>query len=70
MGKDLANTSLKEAWLGSTDLQAMRDKINSNACENRCKYEKHCKGGCPIFSEINICNNSIQTFKPSKRVVF
>ncbi len=56
-GTDLTNISLKESWLKSTDFQFIRDKINLNACKNNCKYERHCKGGCPIFSEINICNN-------------
>lgn len=61
-GKDLANISLKEAWLNSMEFLSMRNKIKSNACKNSCKYETHCKGGCPIFSDINICNKSfIQT---------
>jgi radical SAM protein with 4Fe4S-binding SPASM domain len=57
-GEDLQNISLKEAWLNSIHFRAVRDKISSNECKNKCKYENLCKGGCPVYSEINICDNA------------
>ncbi|MEJ6950383.1 radical SAM/SPASM domain-containing protein [Natronospora cellulosivora (SeqCode)] len=56
-GINLANISLKKAWLSSEKFQNIRDKIILKDCKNICKYENDCKGGCPVFSEINLCNN-------------
>lgn len=56
-GEDLLNISLKEAWLNSIDFKTMRSKISKNVCKDKCKYEEYCKGSCPIFNEIAICND-------------
>jgi radical SAM protein with 4Fe4S-binding SPASM domain len=57
-GEDLSIISLKEAWINSAGFTTMRNRINVNACKDNCKYEEYCKGSCPIFSEIAICNYS------------
>ncbi len=58
-GIDLVNISLKDAWLNSKDFQAIRNKIKFNVCKNYCNYEEFCKGGCPVFNEVNLCKNFI-----------
>lgn len=57
-GEDLSIISLKEAWINSIGFTTMRNRIKANACKGNCKYEEYCKGSCPIFNEIAICNYS------------
>lgn len=54
-GIDLNKVELIEAWKNASQFKEIRDKIINNFCINKCKYEKHCKGGCPMFKEINLC---------------
>ncbi|OGW41167.1 MAG: radical SAM/SPASM domain-containing protein [Nitrospirae bacterium RBG_13_39_12] len=54
-GVDLIKTSMSEAWQTGEPFVEMRIKLANNNCQG-CKSVENCLGGCPLFSDINLCN--------------
>ena len=53
-GINLRDHSIIDAWKNEPLFSNMRIKISDEKCIE-CSYFSVCKGGCPIFSEINLC---------------
>lgn len=55
-GVDLKNQRIIDAWRESKQFKAIRGKIEVNDCIGHCEKEAVCKGGCPIFKDIILCD--------------
>lgn len=53
-GIRLTETNMLDAWQHSVSFRAIRQAIKAPRCSG-CHMESVCKGGCPIFPEINLC---------------
>lgn len=54
-GVDLKLSSIVNAWQNNPIFLNMRNKIASERCKT-CLHFSVCKGGCQVFSDINLCN--------------
>lgn len=54
-GVDLKLTSIVDAWQNNPIFLNMRNKITSERCKT-CPHFLVCRGGCQVFSDINLCN--------------
>ena len=53
-GVSLRETTIKKVWIESLLFQNIRNIKIREECA-KCAFLGRCKGGCPIFSEINVC---------------
>lgn len=51
---DLRKESMVDIWQRNAYFKRIRENNPSNRCIN-CKYVSICKGGCPLFPDINFC---------------
>lgn len=54
-GVDLKCSSIVNAWQNNTIFLNMRNKLASEKCKT-CLHFSVCRGGCQVFSDINLCN--------------
>lgn len=54
-GVDLKRSSIVNAWQNNSIFLSMRNKIASEKCKT-CPHFLVCRGGCQVFSDINLCN--------------
>ena len=54
-GVDLKRSSIVNAWQNSAIFLNMRNKLASERCKT-CLHFSVCRGGCQVFSDINLCN--------------
>lgn len=54
-GINLRDHSIVDAWKNEPLFCNMRNKTSNKKCIE-CSHFSICKGGCPIFSEINLCD--------------
>lgn len=55
IGYDLKENSIANIWREEVVFKEIRNKIQGNKCIENCNVGVSCKGGCPIFNEINLC---------------
>lgn len=56
-GIKITENNILEEWRNSLLFRQTRNRIASNGYE-QCKHESVCLGGCPLFREINLCNEN------------
>lgn len=54
-GVDLKGSSIVNAWQNNAIFLNMRNKLSSEKCKT-CLHFSVCRGGCQVFSDINLCN--------------
>ena len=59
-GVPLKGSSLLKIWKEHPSFQTIRAKHASPGCAN-CKTPQHCLSGCPLFPEMNLCENNCRT---------
>ena len=57
-GIDLRKKKIIDVWKDSELFNGIRNKIENNNCVGICKKENICRGGCPIFNNISLCNKN------------
>lgn len=53
-GVSLNHKSLLDTWRNGSAFKLIRKQLQLMKCPT-CKYIIYCKGGCPVFPEINVC---------------
>jgi len=56
-GVPLNGKNLLDTWQNGLAFQKIRGELQSAKCAN-CRYAPTCKGGCPVFQEINLCDGA------------
>jgi radical SAM protein with 4Fe4S-binding SPASM domain len=56
-GVPLNGKNLLGTWQNGPAFRKIRGELQSAKCEN-CRYTPTCKGGCPVFQEINLCDGA------------
>jgi len=56
-GVPFCGKNLLEAWQDGFIFKKIRDELRSSRCMN-CRFDSTCKGGCPIFQAINLCDGA------------
>ena len=53
-GIRLTKNNMSEVWQNSALFLDVRKRLRNPTCGN-CSHVELCRGGCPVFSEINLC---------------
>jgi radical SAM protein with 4Fe4S-binding SPASM domain len=56
-GVSITHDNVQSVWRNHEVFTRIRDLLSQNSC-NDCVAKNTCSGGCPIFPEINICQES------------
>jgi len=54
-GALITEDNIQTIWKKNKAFIKMREQIKDNSCEN-CQFYSICRGGCPIYPEINMCS--------------
>ena len=54
-GVSLTDSNMLDAWQNAKSFQAIRRTLRDPEC-NGCEMQIVCRGGCPVFPSINLCN--------------
>lgn len=61
-GVSMRDKNIIDAWQKDELFVKMRSEVLNDLCLS-CQHSDICKGGCPIFPELNICTNYIKTLQ-------
>ena len=53
-GVPLNGKNLLDTWQNGSAFRKIRGELQSGKCAN-CQHAPACKGGCPVFQEVNLC---------------
>jgi len=59
--------NLVRIWRDAPTFRLIREKLRSPSCEG-CASLRICKGGCPLFSQINLCKHHANLSEKSRQV--
>lgn len=59
-GVPITHDNIQSVWRNHEIFTSIRDLLSQNSC-NECVAKNTCSGGCPIYPEINICQETRRT---------
>lgn len=61
-GVSLTNMNMLDAWQNAQSFQAIRRLLRDPGCDG-CDMQTVCRGGCPVFPSINLCDKQQSSYK-------